>query len=475
VIHRDIKPANILSDGSHALVTDFGVAKALGASLPLTGVAGHTTSGMAIGTPAYMAPEQLAADPAADHRVDIYAVGLLAYELLSGASPFAAPSPTATMTAQLTRTPDPLATVRPGVPAAFSTLVERCLAKSPDQRPADARAVLSDLDRISGALAADEHRQSREPVPSAPARASMVPLVLGAMAVLVLVAAGLWWNGRRDTRGGLPGVPDTVVVQGGTDTAESRLLASAPLTRDDSLAIAAALRDELERIDPAAARSPASAPAPSTAEVSLERELARADSLVRERLAVISSQAEAMQALVERNISRGNSSIGRATTPDGPRRTILIVAATSRRENEAVRATSQVIAAELRDHFERRSAWEVIAESEGVRSGEVPADVLVTVGATPTGRDSLLARITVRNTAPGSSFGFNVVSSRPMAANAGPDAWRGTVRDAITLVESLRLVERGQEWQMDIGRFRGLERGASSPRDTTPPRPPGIP
>src|SRR5678815_3442166 len=66
VIHRDIKPGNILRQGSHALVTDFGVAKALNASMPVSGI---TTAGMAIGTPAYMAPEQLASDPAADHRI----------------------------------------------------------------------------------------------------------------------------------------------------------------------------------------------------------------------------------------------------------------------------------------------------------------------------------------------------------------------------------------------------------------------
>ena len=132
VVHRDIKPGNILTQGQHALVTDFGVAKALSAALPVSGM---TSSGMAIGTPAYMAPEQLAADPAADQRVDIYAVGLLAYELLSGESPFVGPSPTATMAAQLTRDPEPIDSIRSDVPPALSLMIMRCLAKDPDRRP----------------------------------------------------------------------------------------------------------------------------------------------------------------------------------------------------------------------------------------------------------------------------------------------------------------------------------------------------
>ena len=102
VVHRDIKPGNVLRSGEHAVVTDFGVAKAISAAMPAAGV---TTSGMAIGTPAYMAPEQLAGDPAADHRMDIYAVGLLGYELLTGEAPFNETSPQATMAAQLTRSP----------------------------------------------------------------------------------------------------------------------------------------------------------------------------------------------------------------------------------------------------------------------------------------------------------------------------------------------------------------------------------
>ena len=148
VVHRDIKPANILTQGSHALVTDFGVAKALSAALPGAGV-GFTTAGMAIGTPSYMAPEQLAGDPSADHRIDLYATGLLAYELLSGQSPFAGPSPRETMAAQLTRDPKPLHEVNPSVPLSMSALIMRLLAKDPDNRPASAEAVLEELDAMT--------------------------------------------------------------------------------------------------------------------------------------------------------------------------------------------------------------------------------------------------------------------------------------------------------------------------------------
>ncbi|GLC25798.1 serine/threonine-protein kinase [Roseisolibacter agri] len=159
IVHRDVKPGNVLLQGSHALVTDFGVAKALSAARgghtsgdggdahdPFVTVTGATSTGLAIGTPAYMAPEQLAADPSADHRVDLYAAGLLAYELCTGASPFLAESPRATLAAQLTRMPDPLHVVRPDVPPALSDVIMRCLAKEPADRPPSAEALLADLE-----------------------------------------------------------------------------------------------------------------------------------------------------------------------------------------------------------------------------------------------------------------------------------------------------------------------------------------
>ncbi len=145
VVHRDIKPDNILTSGLHALVTDFGVAKALSAAIPM---AGGTSTGMAIGTPAYMAPEQLAADPAADHRVDLYAVGLLGYELLTGTSPFTGRSPQATLAAQLTVTPVPPHQTLTDVPAALSAVIMHCLEKDANKRPASAQALLAELDAL---------------------------------------------------------------------------------------------------------------------------------------------------------------------------------------------------------------------------------------------------------------------------------------------------------------------------------------
>jgi serine/threonine-protein kinase len=169
IVHRDIKPANILRSGAHAVVTDFGVAKALTAALRTRiASAGITTSGVAIGTPAYMAPEQIAGDPAADHRVDIYAIGLLAYEMLSGQAPFRGPSPQAMMAAHLTGNPEPLGKLRPDLSRTLTVIVQRCLEKEASRRPASAAALLEVLRTIafssdtqpSGAFAVSNRRRN---------------------------------------------------------------------------------------------------------------------------------------------------------------------------------------------------------------------------------------------------------------------------------------------------------------------------
>jgi len=162
VIHRDIKPANILRSGTYALVTDFGVAKALNAAM--TSATGMTATGMAIGTPQYMAPEQLAGDQSADHRIDIYALGLLAYELLNGRSPYAGTTPKRVLVAVLTEDPPALIDVRPDVPRSLSEIVMSCLAKEPGDRPANARELLNALDGFStasGEIRTMEHKVPR--------------------------------------------------------------------------------------------------------------------------------------------------------------------------------------------------------------------------------------------------------------------------------------------------------------------------
>src|SRR5690606_10508228 len=103
--HRDVKPDNVMLSGRHALVMDFGVAKAVSEA---SGRNQLTTAGVALGTPAYMAPEQAAADPNLDHRVDIYAVGAMAYELLAGRPPFVGGTPQQVLAAHVTQAPEPL-------------------------------------------------------------------------------------------------------------------------------------------------------------------------------------------------------------------------------------------------------------------------------------------------------------------------------------------------------------------------------
>jgi len=151
VVHRDIKPDNVLLSGRHALVADFGVAKAVGNAMLKPGGAeptAMTSLGMALGTPAYMAPEQAAGDPQTDHRADLYAVGVMAYELLAGRPPFTATTPQRMLAAHLAEVPDPLITHRPTVSAALNQIIMKCLAKRPADRWQTAEELLSQLDPL---------------------------------------------------------------------------------------------------------------------------------------------------------------------------------------------------------------------------------------------------------------------------------------------------------------------------------------
>lgn len=145
VIHRDIKPDNVLLAPHHAVVSDFGVAKALAAAG--TGTGSGTGTGIVIGSPSYMAPEQAAADPSTDHRADLYAVGVVGYEMLAGAPPFAGRPPSQMLAAHIAEKPEPVASKRSGIPPALSALIMRLLEKDPRNRPQSAEEALGALER----------------------------------------------------------------------------------------------------------------------------------------------------------------------------------------------------------------------------------------------------------------------------------------------------------------------------------------
>jgi eukaryotic-like serine/threonine-protein kinase len=193
VVHRDIKPDNVLLSGGSAMVTDFGVAKAIGASTADGG--GTVTSlGIALGTPAYMSPEQASADPTVDHRADIYAWGILAYEMLSGSTPFVGRSSSSLLAAHVIETPEAIDKRRAGLPPALSSLVMRCLDKRPADRPQTALDLMRALDTIapSGGL---------QPTASLfPTRSRRI--APGVVALLVVAAVGAWYFGRSRVSSG---------------------------------------------------------------------------------------------------------------------------------------------------------------------------------------------------------------------------------------------------------------------------------
>ncbi|HEX2723360.1 MAG TPA: serine/threonine-protein kinase, partial [Gemmatimonadaceae bacterium] len=140
VVHRDIKPENILLSGGHALVTDFGVSKAVSSATAETPTGRTLTSvGMALGTPAYMAPEQAAADPQVDHRADIYALGILAYELLTGFTPFSGQNQQQILAAHIATAPRSIIEYRPQIARGLADAIMRCLEKRAADRWQSAR------------------------------------------------------------------------------------------------------------------------------------------------------------------------------------------------------------------------------------------------------------------------------------------------------------------------------------------------
>ncbi len=154
IVHRDIKPDNVLLSGGTAVVTDFGIAKAISAARTGSGSATLTQIGTSIGTPAYMAPEQAAGDADVDHRADIYALGAMAYELLCGRHVFADRTAQRMLAAHMSEAPRPIAELRGDIPTALAELVMRCLGKDPGLRPQSANEIVHVLDSVASSGAA---------------------------------------------------------------------------------------------------------------------------------------------------------------------------------------------------------------------------------------------------------------------------------------------------------------------------------
>jgi serine/threonine-protein kinase len=195
VVHRDIKPDNILLTKHHALVTDFGVAKAVSEA---TGRHQLTTEGVALGTPAYMSPEQAAADKHIDHRADIYAIGAVAYELLTGRTPFVGNTQQEVLAAHVTQLPDPVTRHRESVPPALDQLVTKCLEKKAADRWQSAEELMPHLEALatpSGGVTPT----GMMPV-GAGTRGWKVTTALGVLVVVLAVVIGVWL-GRREPHG----------------------------------------------------------------------------------------------------------------------------------------------------------------------------------------------------------------------------------------------------------------------------------
>jgi serine/threonine-protein kinase len=187
IVHRDIKPDNVMLSGRHAAVTDFGVAKAVSAS------AGDklTTVGIAVGTPQYMAPEQATAEANLDHRVDLYALGVMGYEMLTGHPPFEATTAQAILSAHVLEQPKDVREWRSNVPPLLAEALLKCLAKNPADRWQSADELLAQLELVATTPSGGVTPTATRPLPATAARRRGISrLWLGGAAGLLLLAGG---------------------------------------------------------------------------------------------------------------------------------------------------------------------------------------------------------------------------------------------------------------------------------------------
>jgi len=189
LVHRDVKPDNVMLSGGAAVVTDFGIAKAVSVAQNAGASSTLTQSGAGIGTPAYMAPEQAVGDPSTDHRADIYSFGCLAYELLTGKPPFHGLPSHQIIAAHVGTKPAPI--TKTDVPDAIARLVARCLEKQPDARPQSAQEIVAELESVSTA--------TREPLAPRRRLTRAESMALLAVGVVFIIGAGYFASSRAQS------------------------------------------------------------------------------------------------------------------------------------------------------------------------------------------------------------------------------------------------------------------------------------
>jgi eukaryotic-like serine/threonine-protein kinase len=202
IVHRDIKPDNVMISGRHAVVTDFGVAKALSAA----GGEKLTTVGIAVGTPTYMAPEQAMGEVNVDHRADLYAVGVLGYEMLTGKPPFDGPTAQAILSAHVLQESPDLRVLRPTVPPVLADALARCLAKDPKDRWQRAEDLLNQLEMVGMTPSGGVTPTDTRPIKATETRRhlSRRSWIVGAVAALVVGGGvGGWMFTHKRGGGGI--------------------------------------------------------------------------------------------------------------------------------------------------------------------------------------------------------------------------------------------------------------------------------
>ena len=207
VVHRDIKPDNVLLSGGSAVVTDFGIAKALvhARGDESCGPGTLTMAGTSLGTPTYMAPEQIVADPLVDHRADLYSVGVLAYEMLAGVPPFTGHSIPQLFAAHLAEVPQPLWERCPEAPRPLADLIMRCLEKDPDRRPQAAAEIVAALDRPD--VTSGSHGTPDAAAPGVRSRRRALLAAAAVAGILAVAAVGVGGPFFRSPRAGAAATP----------------------------------------------------------------------------------------------------------------------------------------------------------------------------------------------------------------------------------------------------------------------------